>query len=170
MLLLFVTIVGRQLTVIVAVANPPPRPPFVLFSEAWTWKVPFAFEFSAGVNFSPALPSANVMKSLLLIWVVPSVLNNVPPVMFVILKLVTSAPSAALRLITNPDVLCVLTIVVAFVTDGVSATGLTVMVAVADPGLTPVPTPLAACTLKLKVEPGLNRFAAGVKRSPALPS
>jgi hypothetical protein len=31
------------------------------------------------VNFSPALPSAKVMKSLLLICVVPSFLNKVPP-------------------------------------------------------------------------------------------
>ena len=82
--LLFVTTVGPQLIVIVAVANPPPSPAFVLFSEACTWKLPFAFEFSDGVNFSPALPSANVMKSLLLIWVVPSFLNNVPPVLFLI--------------------------------------------------------------------------------------
>src|SRR6266550_1451820 len=101
--LLFVTTVGPQLTVIVAVANPPPRPPFVLFNEACTWKLPFAFEFSGGVNFNPALPSANVMKSLLLICVVPLFLNNVPPVMFVILKLVTSVLSAALRLITRPE-------------------------------------------------------------------
>src|SRR5947207_2131996 len=65
--LLLVTTVGPQLIAIVAVANPPPRPPFVLFNEACTWKLPFAFELSAGVNFNPALPSAKVMKSLLLI-------------------------------------------------------------------------------------------------------
>src|SRR5882672_737361 len=102
--LLFNTRVGPQLTVIVAVANPPPSPPFALLVEACTWKLPFAFESSAGVNFNPALPSANVMKSLLLICVVPLFLNNVPPVMLVILKLVTSVPSTALRLITSPFV------------------------------------------------------------------
>src|SRR5438045_8952369 len=58
--LVFNTRVGPQLTVIVAVANPPPSPPFALLVEACTWKLPFAFESSAGVNFNPALPSANV--------------------------------------------------------------------------------------------------------------
>jgi hypothetical protein len=44
--------------------------------------------------------------------------------MFVILKCVTSTPSAGLRLMTRPEVVWVLTVVEAFVTDGVSATDL----------------------------------------------
>src|SRR5438874_1096761 len=124
--LLFNTRVGPQLTVIVAVAKPPPSPPFALLVEACTWKLPFAFESTAGVNFNPALPSAAVMKSPLLIKVKPSCLNSAPLVMLVILKLVTSGPSIGLRVITRPEVLCVSSLVVAFVTDGVSATGATV--------------------------------------------
>src|SRR5580765_3522287 len=46
--------------------------------------------------------------------------------MLVILKFVTSAPSPAFRLMTRPDVVWLFTVVVAFVTDGVSATGFTV--------------------------------------------
>ena len=91
--------------------------------------------------------------------------------MFVILKLVTSGPSAGLRVMTKPDVVCVFSFVVALVTDGVSATVLTVIVAVAKPALKPAPAPLVApCTWKLKVVPGLNRLAAGVNFNPALPS
>ena len=48
----------------------------------------------------------------------------------VILKCVTSAPSAALREITRPLVVCVSSLVVALVTDGVSATGLITRLAV----------------------------------------
>ena len=48
----------------------------------------------------------------------------------VILKCVTSAPSAALREITSPLVVCVSSLVVALVTDGVSATGLITRLAV----------------------------------------
>src|SRR6266550_2030295 len=110
--LLLVTTVGPQLTVIVAVAVLPPRPLLVLFKEACTWKLPAALELFAGVNFNPALPSATVMKSLLFICVVPSFLKSLPLVMPVILKLVTSGPSAGLIVMTRPDVVCVLTVVV----------------------------------------------------------
>src|SRR5438105_7918147 len=82
--------------------------------------------FAAGVNRSPALPSAKVMKSPLLIGVAPSCLNSAPLVMFVILKCVISAPSTGLRLMTRPDVLWVSSFVVALVTEGVSPTWLTV--------------------------------------------
>ena len=56
------------------------------------------------------------------IGVVPSVWNSKPFVIAVILKCVTSPLSAALRLITRPDVVWVSSLVVAFVTDGVRAT------------------------------------------------
>ena len=71
------------------------------------------------------------MNVPLLIGVVPSFLYSVPLLIPVILKCVTSAPSAALREITSPLVVCVSSLVVALVTDGVSATGLTVIVTVA---------------------------------------
>src|SRR5258707_15532253 len=105
--LLLVTTVDPQLTVIGAVAVLPPRPAFELLVEACTWKlniVPGLDRLFAGVNFNPALPSAKVMKSPLLICVVPLFLNSVPLLMPVILKLLTSVPSAALRLMTRPDV------------------------------------------------------------------
>ena len=73
------------------------------------------------------------MKFPLVIDVMPSFWNRVPFVMPVILKCVTSAPSAALRLMTRPLVVWTSSLVVALVTDGVSATGLTVIVAVASP-------------------------------------
>src|SRR6267154_5737918 len=60
LLLLFVTIVGPQPTVIVAVAGLL-RPASELLNEACTWNVPFALELLAGVNFNPAFPSATVM-------------------------------------------------------------------------------------------------------------
>ena len=49
----------------------------------------------------------------------PSFWNSVPLVMAVILKCVTSAPSAALREMTRPLLVCVSSFVVALVTDGV---------------------------------------------------
>ena len=58
--------------------------------------------------------------------VVPLLLKSVPPVMPVILKCVTSAPSTALRERTRPDVDCVSSGVVAVVAVGVSAIGFTV--------------------------------------------
>src|SRR5204862_5255497 len=125
-------------------------------------------EFAAGVNLKPAWPSATVMKSLLAIAVVPSFLKRVPLVMLVILKWVTSAPSAPFRLMTKPDVVWVSSLVVAFVTDGVSAIAVTVIVAVADPLLKPPPDEsVAPWTWKL---PLANEFAAGVNLKPALPS
>src|SRR6267143_3109930 len=133
------------LTVIVAVARLPPKPALVLFKEACAWKlkvVAVLNRFAAGVNFNPALPWATVMKSPLLIGVVPLFWNSVPLVMPVILKCVTSAPSAALRLITRPEVVCVSSLVVALVTDGVSATALTVKVAWLVLPHSPVSTPL----------------------------
>src|SRR5439155_1332153 len=54
-----------------------------------------------------------------------------PLVIPVISKCVTSAPSTALRLMTRPDVVCVSSLVVALVTDGVSATGVTLKLTVA---------------------------------------
>ena len=81
----------------VAVAVGPPRPAVVAVVDSCTVKLPEASELVAGVNFSPAAPSATVMKSPLLITVVPSFLKSVPPVMFVIWKLVTKAASAAIR-------------------------------------------------------------------------
>src|SRR5229473_750961 len=89
---------------------------------------------AAGVNFNPALPCAKVMKSPLLIGVTTLFWNRVPLVIPVILKCVTSAPSTALRVMTRPDVDCVSSLVVVFVTDGVSAIGVIVIVAVAAPG------------------------------------
>ena len=103
----------------------------------------------------------------LVIAVVPSFWNSVPFVIAVILKCVTSAPSAALRLMTRPEVVWVSSFVVAFVTDGVSATALTVMVAV----ITPPPRPASvfaveACIWKLPLP---KKFAFGVNFSPAFP-
>ena len=119
------------LTVITALSVPPPSPPSLAAVAAWTSK-PKAYpapllRSAAGVNFSPAPPSATVMKSPLLITVVPSLRNRAPLAMLVILKKATSAPSAALRVITRPEVLCTSSLVVASVTDGVSGSGVTVM-------------------------------------------
>ena len=50
----------------------------------------------------------------------PSFKNSVPPVMLVIWKLVTKAASAALGVITRPEVVCVFSVVAASVTPGVS--------------------------------------------------
>ena len=114
-------------TVMVAVTRLPPRPASVLLVEAWTLKLPSPKKSAAGVNFRPALACANVMKSPLLIAVVPSFWNSVPLVMPVILKNATAELSAALRETTSPDALWVSSLVVALVTDGVSARSLTVM-------------------------------------------
>ena len=80
------------------------------------------------MNFKPALPCANVMKLPLVMGVVPSLRKSEPFAIAVILKWVTSGPSTALREITSPDVVCVLGLVLALVTPGVSATGVTVIV------------------------------------------
>ena len=118
------------LTVMVATTVLPPRPASPLAVEAWTVKLPLPLKLAVGVNLSPALPSANVMNVPLLICVVPSFLYSVPLLIPVILKCVTSAPSAALRASTSPLVVCVSSLVVALVTDGVSATGLITRLAV----------------------------------------
>src|SRR5207237_5630239 len=87
--------------------------------------------------------------------------------MFVILKWVTSAPSTGLREMTRPEVVWTFTDVAALVTDGVSATGFTVIVAVVPPP-TPSPAALVAdCATKLPVP---NTFGGGVNFRPAPPS
>ena len=111
------------LTVMVAVTTLPPRPALTLLVEACTSKLPNPKKLALGVNFRPALPSAKVIKLPLIIGVVPSFWNSVPLVMLVILKCVTSVPSAALRLMTRPVVDCTSSSVVALVTLGVSAIG-----------------------------------------------
>src|SRR5438067_1686204 len=105
-------------TVIVAVADPLLSPVPVLSIEPCTWKLPLPLKFAVGVNFKPALPSANVMNWPFVIGVLPSFLNSVPLVMLVILKNATSLPSAAWRLMTRPVVVCVSSFVDEFVTDG----------------------------------------------------
>src|SRR6266550_5387844 len=129
----------RALTATVAVAVPPPRPASAALVDACTVKLPLDVP---GVNFNPAFPSANVMKSPLLIGVAPLFLNNEPPVIPVILKCVTSAPSAGLREITSPEVVCVFALVVALVTDGVSATAVRMKLTVAGPLVFGSATPL----------------------------
>jgi hypothetical protein len=54
--------VGPQFTVMTADAAMPSPLPSVPGAD-WTLKLPAAVELSAGVNFSPALPSSKVMKS-----------------------------------------------------------------------------------------------------------
>src|SRR5437763_1701652 len=94
-----------------------------------------------GVNFSPALAIANVMASPLLIWVVPLFLKSVPPWILVMMKVPISEPSTALREMTSPEVVCLLMVVVAGVTLGVSAIEWTLMLTMPsaelnDPSLT----------------------------------
>src|SRR5262249_59096712 len=141
-----------------------PRPPPAPSVAACTSNVAVRAKPFAGVNFRPRPPAATGMKSPLAIGVVPSFWNSVPLATFVILKCVTSDPSAALREITSPDVVCTCASVVAGVTDGVSPTGVTVMVAVTTPP--PSPPSLAAvdaCTSKL---PAPKKVADGVDRKP----
>src|SRR6185436_45539 len=88
-------------------AKPPPRPASVLLKDDCTRKLKLLtglYKFAAGVNFKPALPWANVINELLAIGVMPSFRNNVPLVIFVILKCVTSALSETFRVITSPEV------------------------------------------------------------------
>jgi hypothetical protein len=108
------------------------------------------------------------MKSPLLMTVVPSFLYSVPLLMPVILKWVTSAPSTALRLNTSPLLVCTPGEVLALLTLGVSATGVTVMVAVAVAPPRPPSLPaVAACAAN---EPALSLSAVGVNFRPAWPS
>src|SRR5947208_948822 len=103
----------------------------------------------------------------LAIGVTPSFWNSVPLVMAVILKCVTSGPSTGLRLITRPLVVCVSSGVVASVTLGVSATGVTVIVARAAGPPTPASVLLVdERTWKL---PRPKKFGLGVYFRPALP-
>src|SRR5437016_4776704 len=145
-----------------------PSPATVLLSEDWTLKLPLPKKLAAGVNLRPALAWANVMKSPLLIGVTPLFWNSVPLTMLVIWKCVTSAPSAALRLMTRPAAVCVSSLVVVLVTEGVSATALTVIVAVARPPPSPAAELLSEATT-LKLPPGgPKKLAAGVNLRPAL--
>ena len=161
--------VGDALTVMVAVAVPPPRPASTLLSEACTSKL----NAVAGLTvrgrreFQPGVALREGDEVAVVICVVPSFWNSVPPVMVVILKCVTSAPSPALRVMTRPLVVCVSSLVVASVTDGVSATALTVIVAVTRcrPGRRRRCS-VEACTSKLPVP---EKLAEGVNFSPALP-
>jgi len=121
-------------TVIVAVvAGLNPAPPELSAASTLKLKLlPGLDRFAAGLNFKPALPSATVMKSPLLIGVVPLFLKSVPLVIELILKCVTSPLSTAFLVITKPVLVCVSSLVVAFVTEGVSATLLTVRTNVSD--------------------------------------
>ena len=108
------------------------------------------------------------MKAPSAIAVVPSFWNRLPLVMPVILKWVTSVLSAALRVSTKPEVVWVAGIVLALVTDGVSATGVIVMTAFTVLPASPPFTPLDdACAVKAPVA---LELAVGVNFSPALPS
>src|SRR5207237_7907870 len=161
-----------EITLIVIVAvELLPKPALVLFCAAATSRLNVLTElerFALGVNFRPALPCAIVMKSLLLIGVVPLFWNNVPFVMFVILKTVMSTPTAAFFVMTKPELVCVSSLVVALVTPGGSPTDPTVIVAVAKPLLSPVPVlSIEPCTWKLPLP---EKFKVGVNFKPALPS
>ena len=111
---------------------------------------PLPLKFGAGVNFNPAPPCATVMKSPFAIWVVPSFLNNVPFEIPVILKCVTSTPSTAFLVITRPLADCVSSFVDAPVTDGVSATALTVVERVAVTAAIGVMPPLLVVFTKTR--------------------
>ncbi len=71
----------------------------------------------------------------------------------VILKCVTSVPSAALREITRPLVVCVSSLVVALVTDGVSANGLITRLAVSVAVEKPVLPPLLVVSASVPLLP-----------------
>ena len=95
-------------------------------------KLPLVVESVVGVNFNPAAPWATVMNVPSAIAVAPSFKNRVPPVIAVIWKFGDEAVSAALGVITRPEVVCVFSMVVALVTPGVCKSAqLTVIVAVA---------------------------------------
>src|SRR5262249_41979240 len=101
------------LTVIVALTVLPPRPPSAADVDACTVYIQLPNDSALGVIFNPALRSAIFLYVPLFISVVPSFLYSVPSVIAVILKCVTSLPSAALREITRPLVVCVSSLVVA---------------------------------------------------------
>lgn len=118
--------VGAALIVIVAVTGFPPSPALLLLVAARITNEPLPLKLVLGVNFKPALAWSKVIKLLVGMAVVPSFWKSVPLLMLVILKCVTSLPSAPLRLMTSPLVVCLFSLVVALVTLGVSATGRTV--------------------------------------------
>ncbi|TXT16435.1 MAG: hypothetical protein FD138_4756 [Planctomycetota bacterium] len=102
----------------------------------------------------------------MLIGVVPSLLNSVPPVMPLILKCVTSALSAALRLMTMaPE--SVSSSVERFATCGVSPTGVTVIEHVAGLASAATDEPFfESSTTKL---PAVLLFGDGRNLIPACP-
>src|SRR4029450_3858963 len=158
-------VVAYGVTVIVAVAMPPPSPPLSAAVDAWTSNEALPAKPSAGVNRSPKPPSATAMKSPALIGVAPSFWNSVPCWMFVILKCVTSPLSAALGVITRPLVVWTCAGVVAFVTDGGSATALTVIeAATMSPPRPALALVVDAWTSKLAVP---KKFGLGVNLRPA---
>ena len=69
---------------------------------------------------------------------------------------------------TRPLVVCVSSFVVAFVTDGVSATALTVIVAVHRPPPRPASV-LRQRRLHVEADPSPEKLASGVNFRPALP-
>ena len=107
------------------------------------------------------------MNSPLVTCVTPSFRYSVPSVMFVIWKLVTKPVSAALGVITRPEVVCVLSVVVALVTEGWCRIRLTAMVAVAVVPPSPAVVALVdSWTVKL---PEVSEFVVGVNFNPAAP-
>src|SRR5436190_1142849 len=105
------------------------------------------------------------MKSLFDIAVVPSVLKRVTWVLLLILKWVTSAPSAPFRLMTKPEVVWISSLVVASVTDGVSADRKSVVLGMSVALVRrPPDESVEPWTWKL---PLANEFAAGVNLKPA---
>jgi hypothetical protein len=102
------------------------------------------------VNRSPAFAVAKSMKVPASIAVDPLFWCSVPFWTFAILKCVTSPLSFPFRLMTRPEVVWTCAFVVAPVTDGVSATGVTVMAAVTTlPPRPPFAFVVDACASKL---------------------
>ena len=150
---------ATALTAIVAVARPPPNPPLVAFNDACTWKLPFAKEFARRSEFHPGVAFSKGDEVAVVDHTRPIVLKECATSDARDLE-VTSAPSTAFRLTTRPVVVCVSSLVVALVTDGVSATALTVIVAVARPPPNPPAVALSdACAWKL---PFAKEFVEGV--------
>ena len=154
------------LTVMAAPTVPPPSPASKAESDACTSKPKVSpaplLRFADGVNFNPAPPWATLMKSPLTMGVVPSLWNRVPPVMLVILKKVTSAPSAPFGLITSPAADWVSSSVTVAVTVGVSATGLTVRAMVSVSCIAPPRPVLPRSSLRTSRVSEPNQSASGV--------
>ena len=145
---------ATEVTVIVAGTTAPPKLASAAAVAAWMLNVAVPKKLLDGVNFKPALATANVIYELLEIDVVPLLWNSVPPVRPVILKWVTSEPSPGLRLMTRPLVVCVSSMVEAFVMLGVSATG--VIVIVRDEVLLRLPLSSATWKLTVRLVAGLS--------------